>query len=136
MKSSKTTQNIQYEEIMERVFLLKEKEKETFTERLERKDEYEREVDNVMKQFGLGDWNKGNKKSLFQYSKDGEDNVLKEKIALAEEKMLSGNITDHNLEQYVEDEIQNLNDEAFIEAEDNDLNGMMEDYGNNFEDDD
>ena len=133
IKTNKVTQNIQSEEIMERVFLLKEKEKETFTERLERKDEYEREVDNVMKQFGLGDWGKGNKKSLFQYSKDGEDDALKEKIAIAEERLMSSGVTELNLDQYVEDEIQAITDEAFIDYENNDLTGIQDEYSNNFE---
>jgi hypothetical protein len=134
IKNNKVTQNIQYEEIMERVFLLKEKEKETFTERLERKDEYEREVDNVMKQFGLGDWGKGNKKTLFQYSKYDEDDVLKEKIAWVEAKLFSvGNsITESNIDQYIDDELQEMVNSEFIE-EDNDLSGILDDYANNFE---
>lgn len=136
IKSNKITQNIQYEEIMERVFLLKEKEKETFTERLERKDEYEREVDNVMKQFGLGDWGKGNKKTLFQYSKYGEDDVLKEKIALVEAKMTENSgVTENNVDQYIDDELQEMVSSQFIEEEDNDLSGILDEYANDFEED-
>ena len=136
IKNNKVSQNIQYEEIMERVFLLKEKEKETFTERLERKDEYEREVDNVMKQFGLGDWGKGNKKTLFQYSKYGEDDVLKEKLAIVEAKMMeNSNVTENNIDQYVNDELQEMVDTEFMEGENNDLSEILDDYANNFEED-
>lgn len=136
IKISKTTQNIQSEEIMERSFLLKETEKETFTERLERKDEYEREVDNIMKDLGLGDWGIGNKKSLYKYSKNDKDDSLKEKIALAEERLLqNANVTDHNMEQFLDDEIQEMTDNVFMENEDNNLSILQEDYCNDFEED-
>jgi len=139
MKNNKSSQNIVYDDIMDRIFILKEKEKETFTERLEMKEEYEREVDNVMKSLGLGDWGKGNQKSLYQYSKEvnESDEALKDKLALVEERLFqTSDVSEGNIEQYLDDAMEEEMREIFGSDEDNDISDLHgEDYGNNFEED-
>ena len=54
MMGSKKTIDISYENIMDKVFKLKEKEKDTFTDRLQLLTDEERNVDTILKINKLG----------------------------------------------------------------------------------
>jgi hypothetical protein len=69
----KKIMNVSYEDIMDRNFKLKEKEKNIMTDRLKEMSNEKRAVDNVMKIHKLGLWSKGIAKGLTTYVKDAFD---------------------------------------------------------------
>ena len=73
MKKHKELVNGSYENIMDRVFKLQEREKNTFTDRLKGLTDEERNVDNILKSNKLGVWSKGLQKGLTMYDKDVYD---------------------------------------------------------------
>jgi hypothetical protein len=73
MSHHKSLIDISYENIMDILFKTKEKEKNTFTDRLEALNDEEREVDTALKINKLGEWNKGLKKGLTQYVAENYD---------------------------------------------------------------
>ena len=73
MGDHKKIVNVSYEDIMDRNFKLKEKEKHIMTDRLKKMSEEERQVDNVLKINKLGMWGKGLEKGLTTYVKDAYD---------------------------------------------------------------
>ena len=56
-----------YDEVMDYVFKLKEREKDTFTDKLKRMTDEKRDVDNLLKANRLGDWSKGLQKGVTRY---------------------------------------------------------------------
>ena len=52
---------------MDYVFKLKEREKDTFTDKLKRMTDEKRDVDNLLKANRLGDWSKGLQKGVTRY---------------------------------------------------------------------
>jgi hypothetical protein len=104
---------------------------------LENKTEEERKADNMLKALELGEWGKGNTKSLYQYSKDisESDIALMERFEYTEQRLFAeSNVTDRNVEQYMLDEIDEMNSDDFITHEESDLSLIRGDYANNFED--
>ena len=70
MLTHKLTINVSYSYIMENVFKIQRAETRTFTERLERLEDDEREADTALKTLKLGRWNLGLQKSLTTYNKN------------------------------------------------------------------
>jgi hypothetical protein len=71
--------NVNYQTIMDRFFKVKEKEKNTITDRLKQLTTEAREVDNLLKKNKLGLWNKGLQKGLRAYVAETYD-IEREKI--------------------------------------------------------
>ena len=69
-----------YEDIIYRVNVSKEKEKEKdqFTKRLKELTDEERDIENQMKSHKLGIWSKGLSKGVTQYERDNYDQERKE----------------------------------------------------------
>ena len=65
-----------YQDITKHGFEFKQSEKQEFRKRLEMLTVEERKVDSELRKAGLGKWNKGLKKSVFQYEKDDSDNEM------------------------------------------------------------
>ena len=63
-----------YDDIQDYIFNLKEKEKNLITDRQERLEGEEKDVDALMKKHKLGIWGKGLSKGLTQYVKENYDN--------------------------------------------------------------
>jgi hypothetical protein len=124
--------DVTYEEIQDRVFKLREKEKNLVTDRLKFLTDEERDADTVLKINKLGPiYSKGLQKSLVEYDIDAfeEDKAFREKINNFE-RIISRKtgLAGEDLEQHVNDymEEQMISDD--IEKEVYDMSYMDDDY--------
>lgn len=113
--------NVSYQDIEDRVFKLKEREKNMVTDRLKNMTDEQRQVDTVMKINKLGVWGKGMEKGLTTYTKEGYESELdyKEAMILKEKTFIAINEDgDENFDlEQVEEEDNDLSD---FRGEDND----------------
>ena len=141
--------NLNSDRVIDIVFKIRQKEKDTFTDRLKHMSVEGKDVDTMMKINKLGDWSKGLQKGLTIYDKDtyDADRDEMEKLINIENKLLKQKngvaVDDLDRMEYIETEQR----ENEIDAEDNDLtnlndnydeeygNGDEEDYGNGDEED-
>jgi hypothetical protein len=124
MSNHKDIVDLSYDKIMEVVFKSKEREKDTFTDRLKAMTDEERDADTILKINKLGAWSKGLQKGLTTYVKEtyDEEREYMEKIADIEKNLRKNkNVTDENMEQYLEDYMENADAVADIEREENDI---------------
>jgi hypothetical protein len=140
MNNHKHLIDTSYDKIMDRIFKLKEKEKNMFTDRLKGITDEARDVDTILKINKLGVWSKGLQKGLTSYVKENYDeerdfmqkmdeyeNILRKK---------NKNVTDQNINQFLDDFIDEMDNEDEIEKEAYDMSFMNEDYNDgNFEGD-
>jgi hypothetical protein len=84
MSDHKNMIDFSYERIMDLVFKTKEREKDTFTDRLQAKSDEERNVDTILKINKLGVWSKGLQKGLTSYVKEDYDDEREYMEQLAE----------------------------------------------------
>lgn len=133
LEQNKEAINISYEDVMDRVFKLKEREKNTITDKLEKMSNEMRDVDNILKQNKLGDWNKGLQKGLTKYNKEYFDaeSGLRTDLNEYEQKLRKKGVTD-DLE--VEEQVDEFNRGLQIDAEEYDLRHV--EGLDDFEDDD
>jgi hypothetical protein len=132
MNNHKELIDTSYDLIMDRVFKLKEKEKNMFTDRLKEISDEERNVDTILKINKLGIWSKGLQKGLTSYVKENYDDEREftdkmnqyEKILTTKNK----NVTSQNLQQYLDDYIEEIDAEIEIEREAYDMSNMTEGY--------
>lgn len=128
----KDTIDISYDTIVDRIFKLKTKEKDTITDRLKAKTDEARDVDNTFKHLKLGVWSKGLQKGLTQYDKETYDDELelRDKLAEVERKVRNKNptIDDNDIDIAVSDYIEQENVNNAIENEVYDMRNMTEDY--------
>ena len=128
-----------YSEIMDKVFKIAEREKDTFTDRLKEMTDEERDADTILKTNKLGVWSKGLQKGLTKYTKETYDDErdLMEKITEIERNVRKNkNVTDGNVDLYMEDYLEEMEAGAETEKEAYDMSRMTEDYDNgNFESD-
>ena len=140
MKKHKELINTSYDLIMDRIFKLKEKEKNMVTDRLKELTDEERNVDTILKINKLGVWSKGLQKGLTTYVMENydEERNFMEKMNEYENvlRKKNKNVTDQNVNQYMDDFMENLDNEMEIEKDAYNMNNMIEDYDDgNFEGD-
>jgi hypothetical protein len=118
-----------YDNILDTIFKLKEKEKDTFTDRLKALTNEQRDVDTILKINKLGVWNKGLQKGLTTYVKEtyDEEREFGEKMAQYEKlilktKMLNDKNRNSSLEDFMEQ--QQIDNEINY---DNDVMHLMND---------
>jgi hypothetical protein len=134
LNNQKDTINISYEEIQDRAFKLREKEKDMVTDRLKMMTDEQRDADTILKINKLGMYNKGSMKGLTVLDKDfyDEEQEFRDKMLGVERNIRKKNAdaNDENidilLDEYME---QNAIDE-YIDKEDNDMSYMNEDFFN------
>jgi len=128
MNNHKEEIDTSYELIMDRIFKLKEKEKDTFTDRLQKLNDEERDIDTILKINKLGIWNKGLQKGLTKYV----GSVYDEETATDKEiENILGNIKNdnfQNMDTYIEDLMEQKEIDNQIERENYDMRHMTEDY--------
>ena len=127
MRQHKGLVDMSYENIMDILFKTKEKEKDTFTDRLKAMNDEERDVDTALKINKLGAWNKGLKKGLTQYVAEDYDDERDEMEKLAQvEKTVRRNkqVSEENMAQFVDDYLDEERNDEEIDREDNDLSGL------------
>jgi hypothetical protein len=140
MNKHKELINTSYDLIMDRIFKLKEKEKNMVTDRLKELTDEDRNVDTILKINKLGVWSKGLQKGLTTYVMENydEERNFMEKMNEYENvlRKKNKNVTDQNVNQYMDEFMENLDNEMEIEKEAYDMNNMIEDYDDgNFEGD-
>jgi hypothetical protein len=124
MSKHKDIVDLSYDKIMEVVFKSKEREKDTFTDRLQAMTDEERDADTILKINKLGVWSKGLQKGLTTYVKEtyDEERDYMEKIAEIETNLRKNKgVTDENVEQFLEDYMDDAEAVAAIDREENDI---------------
>ena len=131
MNDHKNTIDFSYDRIMDLVFKTREREKDTFTDRLQAKSDEERNVDTILKINKLGVWSKGLQKGLTSYVKEDYDDEREymEQLAEVERKVMRNkDATATNADQFIEDFLEDQDTAAFIEREEGDIGFLTEDY--------
>jgi hypothetical protein len=137
MRDHKDIIDISYDKIMDKVFKIKEREKDTFTDRLKAKTDEERNVDTIMKINKLGEWGKGLQKGLTSYVKEDYDEERDMMMNIASiERVVRRNpdVTDENINQFMDDYMYNQVLDLEAEREAYDMTNQIDDYNDgNFE---
>jgi len=132
MSDHKEIVNVSYENVMDAVFKSKEREKDTFTDRLKGITDEARKVDTTMKINKLGAWSKGLQKGLTSYVASNYDEERDEMDKMAQiENMVrrkNADAVNENIDQYIEDEMEEMRRAEEIDREEYDMSGLTEDY--------
>jgi hypothetical protein len=135
MSEHKKVINISYEQIQDKVFKIREREKDGVTDRLKYMTDEERDADTILKINKLGVWNKSLQKGLTTYVADTYDderqfmeNMLQYEGTLG----TKANVTDDNFGDLMEE----VDRENELNREANDMSNYIDDYNDgNFEGD-
>lgn len=120
----KKTINYNHQDILERVNISKEKEKDMVTQRLKDMSDEERQVENLLKAHKLGQWNKGLLKGLTQYvpgTYDEERAVMEAQAEMERRLGKDDRVTEMNREIYATDIVDAEMVDDAIEREEMDL---------------
>ena len=134
MSSYKEIVDISYDQVIDRIFKLKEKEKDIITDRLKTMTDEERDADTILKVNKLGVWSKGLQKGLTSYVKetyDDEREFVDQMLQFerkAQRKIRETNVDNTNLDVVLDDLIEETDRENEIEREAYDIGGYTEDY--------
>jgi hypothetical protein len=123
--------DLSYEDIQNQIFRQKEKEKDLITDRLQALTDEERNADTILKINKLGIWSKGLQKGLTKYVKETYDDEreLRNELEMVENKIRKNNdISDDNINLFIDDYFENEDVERMIDHEVNDLSNLDEDY--------
>lgn len=127
---TKSLLDYSYSDVIYRVNVSKEKEKDQFTKRLKDLSDEEREIENLMKNHKLGEWSKGLSKGVTQYERDTYDeerNAMEKIIAMEREIGKSDFVSDMNRDIYVNEAFEEARRAAEIDAEEMRIEYMGED---------
>jgi hypothetical protein len=131
-RNEKETIDTSYEEIQDRVFKLREREKDMVTDRLKAMTDEERDADTLMKVTKQGLYSKGLQKGLTVLDKDfyDEEQNLRDEMEKAERKIKRKNkdATDENIDILVDEYLEQQQVIADIDADAYDLEYLGEDY--------
>ena len=134
MNNQKDTVNTSYEEIQDRVFKLREKEKGLVTDRLKQMTDEERDADTILKINKLGMYSKGMQKGLTTLDKNfyDEEQSFRDQMEKAERTIRRKNkdATDSNIDILLDDFMDQEQMNAEINDEANDMGYMNEDFYN------
>ncbi len=131
MMESKNTINISFSNLNDQIFKLKEREKNTFTDRLKGLTEEERNVDNILKINKLGVWGKGLQKGLKTYDQEtyDEENKVMNKISEIEKNLRKkGLLDEENFDLQVEEQMQEIETNNIIDEEEYGISRFNPDY--------
>ena len=132
MNNQKDTIDTSYEEIQDRVFKLREKEKDDVTDRLKRMTDVERDTDTMLKINKLGMYSKGMQKGLTVLDKNfyDEEQAFRDKMVKAEKMIRKKNpdANDDNIDILLDEYMDQEHAVAGIEADTYDMSNMGEDY--------
>jgi hypothetical protein len=132
LNNQKDTIDTSYEEIQDRVFKLREREKDMVTDRLKKMTDEERDADTILKINKLGMYSKGMLKGLTTLDKEfyDEEQEFREKMTQAERKIRKTNVdaNDENIDILLDDYFENEYDNEEIDAEAYDMGFMNETF--------
>jgi hypothetical protein len=138
LNNQKDTVDISYEEIQDRVFKLREREKDLVTDRLKNMTDELRDADTILKINKLGKYSVGMQKGLTMYDKDyyEKEGDLRDEMVKAERKIRQSNpdANDENIDILLDEYIEQQEVDNQIDDEDNDMGDITEDYtdGNHY----
>ena len=131
-RNEKETIDTSYEEIQDRVFKLREREKDMVTDRLKAMTDEERDADTIMKVTKQGLYSKGLQKGLTVLDKDfyDQEQDLRDEMEKAERKIKRKNkdAADENIDILVDEYLEEQQMAADIDADAYDLEYLGEDY--------
>jgi len=134
LNKQKNEVDISYEEIQDRIFKLKEREKNDVTDRLKSMTDETRNVDTLLKINKLGMYSKGMQKGLTMYDKNfyDEEQLFRDKMTTAERKIRkrNPNANDENIDILLNDYMAQQEVEREIDAEVYDMSYLNEDFLN------
>ena len=121
-----------YEEIQDRVFKLREREKNLVTDRLKSMTDEQRDADTMLKVTKQGLYSKGLEKGLTMYDKDfyeGEQ-ALRDEMLKADRKIRSKNknATDENIDLLIDEYMEQQQVNRGIDDDAYDLSGLQESF--------
>lgn len=132
MNNEKDTIDTSYEEIQDRVFKLREREKDLVTDRLKRMTDEERNADTILKINKLGMYSKGMQKGLTTLDKDfyDEERDFRDEMTKAERNIRRKNAdaNDENIDILLEEYMEQNNVDRGIDEEAYDMSFMGETY--------
>ena len=132
LNNQKETVDISYKEIQDRVFKLREREKDIVTDRLQKMTDEERDADTILKINKLGMYSKGMQKGLTTLDKDfyDEEQGFRDKMTQAEKNIRKTNAdaNDENIDILLGDFMEQQQIETEIDAEAYDMEFMNETY--------
>jgi hypothetical protein len=132
MSNEKDVIDITYEEIQDRIFKLKEKEKNLVTDRLKKMTDEERDVETILKINKLGLYSKGMQKGLTTLDKDfyDEEREFRDEMTKAERIIRKNNTfaNDENINILLEDYIEQQEVDQLIDEDAYDMSYMGETY--------
>ena len=133
-RNEKQTIDITYEDIQDKVFKLREREKDMVTDRLKAMTDEERDADTILKITKQGLYSKGLQKGLTMYDKDfyEDEQNLRDEMLKAERKIRSKNkdANDENIDILVDEYMEKKNDEAYIDDDAYDMSYINENFFN------
>lgn len=134
MDNHKDAIDISYDDILDKVFKLKEKEKHLMMDRLVAMSEDEKEVDRVLKINKLEAWGKGLEKSYTVFDRDAYDRNFEftETMDKLERNLRKKNreVNDENVGEYLDDFAADAATAEAIDRDVYDMGGQTEDYDN------
>jgi hypothetical protein len=134
MENHKEVVDISYEDVLDRIFKLKEREKDIITDRLKGMTDEMRDADTILKINKLGVWSKGLQKGLTTYVKetyDEEREFMEQMLQYekqAQQKLKQTGLDVTGGEFVLDDFIEEIERDAEIEREAYDMSGYTEYY--------
>jgi len=132
MNEHKETIDISYEDIQDRIFKLKEREKDMVTDRLKNLTDEKRDGDTILKINKLGQYSKGLQKGLTVLDKDfyDEEREFRDEMTKAERNIKKKNrdANDDNMDIFMDEYFEQERIEKEIDDEVYDMEYMNEDY--------
>jgi hypothetical protein len=132
MNKQKDIINLSYEDIQDRVFKLREKEKDMVTDRLKNLTDEARDADTILKINKLAQYSKGLQKGLTILDKDfyDEEREFRDEMVKAEKNIRKNNrdANDENMDILLDEYMEQSNVEKEIDDEAYDMDYINEDF--------
>ena len=132
MNNEKNMIDVSYEDIQDRVFKLREKEKDLVTDRLQKMTDEVRDADTILKINKLGMYSKGTQKGLTTLDKDfyDEEQEFRDKMTKIERDIRQKNTDadDENIDILMDEYMEQAHNDDIIDAEENDIGFLGENY--------
>jgi len=132
MNTEKNTIDTSYEDIQDRVFKLREREKDLVTDRLKKMTDEARDADTILKSNKLGMYSKGMQKGLTALDKDfyDEEQEFRDEMTKAERNIRkkNGDANDENIDILLGEYMEQQQVDAEIDEEAYDMEFMNETY--------
>jgi hypothetical protein len=138
LNNQKDTVDISYEAIQDRVFKLREREKDMVTDRLKNMTDELRDADTILKINKLGKYSVGMQKGLTMYDKEyyEKEGDLRDEMVKAEKKIRQSNpdANDENIDVLLDEYMEQQEVDNQLDDEANDMRDITEDYtdGNHY----